>query len=130
MRLLSLNLHPNSSSKLLTHLASMSLLIATLAVETALPASMAYDIGFFEFVPTIIAISYLEDRLIALAATFVMVAVGLLARDILSNPINVEVWIRAILLLVAGAMIALTFHRQRQDYRTLLQVAEARLVAL
>ncbi|AMX91667.1 PAS domain S-box protein [Mesorhizobium sp. M7A.F.Ca.CA.002.10.1.1] len=130
MRLHSLSLHPNSSGKLLTRLASMSLLIATLAVETALPTSVAYDIGFFEFVPAIIAISYFEDRMIALAATFVMVAVGLLTRDVLHHPIDVGLWVQAILLLVAGGMIALTFHRQRQDYRTLLQVAEARLAAL
>ncbi|RUX36458.1 diguanylate cyclase, partial [Mesorhizobium sp. M7A.F.Ca.CA.002.09.1.1] len=88
MRLHSLSLHPNSSGKLLTRLASMSLLIATLAVETALPTSVAYDIGFFEFVPAIIAISYFEDRMIALAATFVMVAVGLLTRDVLHHPID------------------------------------------
>jgi PAS domain S-box-containing protein len=132
---LRMNAHPpslnsNRPGKLLTHLASASLLVATLVVETKLSLYIGRGTSFLEFIPAIIVISYLEDRLIALAATFVMVAVGLWVRGILHTPISTEDWMPAILLLVSGGMIALMFHRLRQDLRQLLHIAEARLAAV
>ncbi|TIY09272.1 MAG: diguanylate cyclase, partial [Mesorhizobium sp.] len=82
-----------------------------------------------EFIPAIIIISYLEDRGPALAATILMVAAGLWARSTLHGQIG-EDWARAILLVVSGGVIAMTFHRLRQDLRELLEVAEARLAAV
>ncbi|TIU98051.1 MAG: diguanylate cyclase, partial [Mesorhizobium sp.] len=83
-----------------------------------------------EFIPAIIIISYLEDRGPALAATILMVAAGLWARSTLHGQISGEDWARAILLVVSGGVIAMTFHRLRQDLRELLEVAEARLAAV
>ena len=59
-----------------------------------------------------------------------MVAAGLWTRSTLHGQISGEDWARAILLLISGGVIAMTFHRLRQDVRELLEVAEARLAAV
>lgn len=118
----------NPSGRLLTHIASASVLAATLIFEIKLSAYIGQGASFLEFVPAIIIIAYLEDRVPALAATTLMVTVGLWARG--HDQISNGDWARAILLLVSGGVIAMTFHRLRQDLRELLEVAEARLAAV
>ncbi|TIM13420.1 MAG: PAS domain S-box protein [Mesorhizobium sp.] len=120
----------NPTGRLLTHIASASVLAATLIFETKASAYIGEGSSFLEFVPAIIIISYLEDRGPALAATILMVAAGLWTRSTLHGQISGEDWARAILLLISGGVIAMTFHRLRQDVRELLEVAEARLAAV
>lgn len=118
------------SARLLTHIASASVLFATLIFETKASVYIGEGSSFLEFIPAIIIISYLEDRAPALAATILMVAAGLWARGTLHGQISSEDWARAILLLVSGGVIAMTFHRLRQDLRELLEIAEVRLSAV
>lgn len=120
----------NPSGRLLTHVASVLVLAATLIFETKASVYIGEGSSFLEFIPAIIIISYLEDRGPALAATILMVAAGLWARSTLHGQISGEDWARAILLVVSGGVIAMTFHRLRQDLRELLEVAEARLAAV
>ncbi|TIL32890.1 MAG: PAS domain S-box protein [Mesorhizobium sp.] len=120
----------NPTGRLLTHIASASVLAATLIFETKASAYIGEGSSFLEFIPAIIIISYLEDRGPALAATILMVAAGLWTRSTLHGQISGEDWARAILLLISGGVIAMTFHRLRQDVRELLEVAEARLAAV
>ncbi|WP_287222028.1 PAS domain S-box protein [Mesorhizobium sp.] len=120
----------NPSGRLLTHIASASVLAATLIFETKASVYIGEGSSFLEFIPAIIIISYLEDRGPALAATILMVAAGLWTRSTLHDQISGEDWARAILLLISGGVIAMTFHRLRQDVRELLEVAEARLAAV
>ncbi|RUV74037.1 MAG: PAS domain S-box protein [Mesorhizobium sp.] len=120
----------NPSGRLLTHVASALVLAATLIFETKASVYIGEGSSFLEFIPAIIIISYLEDRGPALAATILMVAVGLWARSTLHGQISGEDWARAILLVISGGVIAMTFHRLRQDLRELLEVAEARLAAV
>lgn len=118
----------NPSGRLLTHLASLLVLTATLIFEVKAPVYIGKNASFLEFIPAIIIIAYLEDRVPALAATILMVAVGLWARGL--GQVSDEDWARAILLLVSGGVIAMTFHRLRQDLHEAAGVAEARLAAL
>ncbi|TIL88730.1 MAG: PAS domain S-box protein [Mesorhizobium sp.] len=120
----------NPTGRLLTHIASASVLAATLIFQTKASAYIGEGSSFLEFIPAIIIISYLEDRGPALAATILMVAAGLWTRSTLHGQISGEDWARAILLLISGGVIAMTFHRLRQDVRELLEVAEARLAAV
>ncbi|RWJ64967.1 MAG: PAS domain S-box protein [Mesorhizobium sp.] len=120
----------NPSGRLLTHVASALVLAATLIFETKASVYIGEGSSFLEFIPAIIIIAYLEDRGPALAATILMVAVGLWARSTLHGQISGEDWARAILLVISGGVIAMTFHRLRQDLRELLEVAEARLAAV
>ncbi|TKA98625.1 MAG: diguanylate cyclase, partial [Mesorhizobium sp.] len=57
---------------MLTHIASASVLAATLIFEIKLSAYIGQGASFLEFVPAIIIIAYLEDRVPALAATILM----------------------------------------------------------
>src|ERR1700754_3785159 len=123
-------LNLNRSGGLLNHVASALVLAATLIFETKASVYIGRGSSFLEFIPSIIIISYLEDRVLALAATALMVATGLWVRGILDAQISNEDWARAILVMVSGGVIALTFHRLRQDLRELLEVAEARLAAV
>lgn len=120
----------NPSGRLLTHVASALVLAATLIFETKASVYIGEGSSFLEFIPAIIIISYLEDRGPALAATILMVAAGLWTRSTLHGQISGEDWARAILLVVSGGVIAMTFHRLRQDLRELLEVAEVRLAAV
>jgi PAS domain S-box-containing protein len=120
----------NRSGRLLNHVASALVLAATLIFETKASVYVGKSSSFLEFIPAIIIIAYLEDRAPALAATALMVATGLWARGVPGTQISNEDWARAILILVSGGVIALTFHRLRQDLRELLEVAEARLAAV
>ncbi|TJV20382.1 MAG: hypothetical protein E5Y16_30920, partial [Mesorhizobium sp.] len=89
----------NPTGRLLTHIASASVLAATLIFETKASAYIGEGSSFLEFIPAIIIISYLEDRGPALAATVLMVAAGLWTRSTLHGQISGEDWARAILLL-------------------------------
>ncbi|MEZ2331140.1 PAS domain S-box protein [Mesorhizobium sp. RCC_202] len=120
----------NIPGRPLAHLASVAVLAATLAVEAATSIYVGRDIAFIAFVPAIVVIAYLEDRLAAIAATLLAAAAGLWARYALNTQITAEDWTRAILLLASGAAIAMIFHRLRHDLRQALDVAEARLSAV
>lgn len=118
----------NPTSRMLTHLASLLVLFATLMFVIKSSVYLGGTASFLEFIPAIIIIAYLEDRVPALAATILMVAVGLWARGL--SQISNEDWARAILLLVSGGVIAMTFHRLRKDLQEVVGVAEARLAAV
>ncbi|PDQ17638.1 diguanylate cyclase [Mesorhizobium sanjuanii] len=110
---------------MLTHLVSLLVLSVTLTFAIKTSASIGESASFLEFIPAIIIIAYLEDRAPTLAATILMLAVGLWARGL--DQISNDDWARAILLLVSGGVIAITFHRLRKD---LHEVADARLAAV
>ena len=120
----------NVSNTPLAHAASMTVLIVSIIFETTKSIHVGQDAAFIAFIPAIVVIVYLEGRLAAIAATFLMAAAGLWARFSLNTQISTEDWTRAVLLLVSGGVIALTFHRLRQDLRHALDVAEARLVSV
>ena len=118
------------SSKPLAHAASILVLIVSIIFETTKSINVGQDAAFIAFIPGIIVIVYLEGRVVAIAATLLMAAAGLWAQRVLNTQISPEDWTRAVLLMVSGGVIALTFHRLRQDLREALEVAEARLAAL
>lgn len=123
-------LKSNVSSTPLAHVASLLVLAISIILETINTLYIGQAATFIAFVPVIIVIAYLEGRLIAIAATLVMVASGLWMRRVLNAQLSAEDWTSAIFLLVSGGLIALVFHRLRQDLRGALEVAEARLAAI
>lgn len=114
----------------LAHVASILVLAVSIIFETSNSVHVGQGGDFITFIPAIIVIVYLEGRATAIAATLVMAACGLWARNALNAQISSEDWTRAILLLVSGGVIASVFHRLRQDLRDALGVAEARLAAV
>lgn len=123
-------LNSNVTGTPLAHVASILVLAVSTILETSNSVHGGQGGDFITFVPAIIVIVYLEGRAAAIAATLVMAACGLWARNVLNAQISSEDWTRAILLLVSGGVIASVFHRLRQDLRDALEVAEARLAAV
>ncbi|AZO21429.1 PAS domain S-box protein [Mesorhizobium sp. M1E.F.Ca.ET.045.02.1.1] len=112
-----------------THLASTAILIATLLFEARVSLTGAVDPGFLEFIPAIVIIAFLENRWLAIASTLVMAAAGLGARIVMNGQAFADEWVRAILLLLAGGMIAFLFDRSRQSLRASLDVKLAAVEA-
>lgn len=123
-------LNSNVPSTPLAHVASILVLVVSIIFETASSINIGQDAEFIAFIPAIIVIVYLEGRSAAIAATLLMAAAGLWARGALNTQISADDWTRAILLLVSGGIIAVMFHRLRQDLLEALEVAEARLAAV
>src|SRR5690242_11475767 len=99
----------------LAHVASAVILAVSIVFEATNSIHVGQDGAFISFIPAIIIIVYLEGRLAAIAATLVMAATGLWARQALNSQISYEDLTRAILLLVSGGVIATIFHRLRTD---------------
>jgi PAS domain S-box-containing protein len=114
----------------LAHLASMSVLAASIAIEATTSMYVGRDAGFIAFVPAIVVIAYLEDCSSAIAATLLAAAAGLWVRHLLNTETSAEDWMRAVLLLISGGSIAMIFRRLRHDLSQALEVAEARLSAV
>jgi PAS domain S-box-containing protein len=106
------------------------ILVVSIVFEATNSIHVGQDGAFISFIPAIIIIVYLEGRSAAIAATLVMAATGLWARQALNSQISYEDLTRAILLLVSGGVIATIFHRLRTDLSEALGVAEARLAAV
>ncbi|MDX8456315.1 PAS domain S-box protein [Mesorhizobium sp. VK9D] len=123
-------LNSNAQGTALAHVASIAILATSTVFETTNQIHVGQDGAFIAFIPAIIVIVYLEGRAAAIAATLVMAAAGLWARQMQNSQITYEDWTRAVLLLVSGGTIALIFHRLRTDLREALGVAEARLAAV
>ncbi|WP_319023050.1 PAS domain S-box protein [Mesorhizobium sp. B1-1-8] len=104
-------------------------MLATLLFEAKAFLAGGADLGFLEFVPAIVIIAFLEDRWPAVAATVVMVAVGLGVRTLTNGQLRAEDWARAILLLLSGGMIAFLFHRSKRSLREALDVRLAAVEA-
>ncbi|WP_292869594.1 PAS domain S-box protein [Mesorhizobium sp.] len=92
--------------------------------------NIGQDAAFISSIPAIIVIVYLEGRGPTIAATVLLAIVGLWTREVVNGQLSVQDWTRAIFLLVSGGLIAIMFHRLRQDLRGALEVAEARLAAI
>src|SRR5437868_6007021 len=86
----------------LAHLASMSVLAASIAIEATTSMYVGRDAGFIAFVPAIVVIAYLEDCSSAIAATLLAAAAGLWVRHLLNTETSAEDWMRAVLLLISG----------------------------
>lgn len=117
------------SSTPLAHVASLLVLAISIMLET-ITVYAGQGMTFIAFVPVIIVIAYLEGRFVAIAATLVMAVAGLWMRRVLNAQLSAEDWTSAILLVVSGGLIALVFHRLRQDLREALEIAETRLAAI
>ncbi|WP_434721503.1 PAS domain S-box protein [Mesorhizobium sp. RIZ17] len=114
----------------LAHVASAVILAVSIVFEATNSIHVGQDGAFISFIPAIIIIVYLEGRSAAIAATLVMAATGLWARQALNSQISYEDLTRAILLLVSGGVIATIFHRLRTELSEALRIAEARLAAV
>jgi len=117
-------LKSNVSNTPLAHVASLLVLAAAIVLEAINTIYLGEGVTFIAFIPIIIVIVYLEGRLVAIAATFLMAAAGLWMRRVLNAHLSAEDWTSAIFLLVSGGLIAFVFHRLRQDLRGALEVAE------
>ncbi|WP_246674888.1 PAS domain S-box protein [Mesorhizobium sp. B4-1-3] len=111
-------------------MASMSVLIFTVIFEISSITQAETEETFISAIPAIIIAVYLVGRNAAIVATLVAAAAGLAAARILRGQVPAEDWLRAIFLLVSGFMIALVFHRLRQDVSRALEIAENRLSAV
>ncbi|WP_245430063.1 PAS domain S-box protein [Mesorhizobium sp. WSM3859] len=103
------------------------MLVAALLFEASVSLSGAIDPAFLEFIPAIVVIAFLENRRIAVGSTLLMAAAGLAARIISNRHPLADEWTRAILLVLAGGMIAFLFDRSRRSLRAAL---DARLAAV
>ncbi|RWB67630.1 MAG: PAS domain S-box protein [Mesorhizobium sp.] len=112
-----------------THLASLTVLIATLLFEVRVSLTGAADPGFLEFIPAIVVIAFLENRWSGVAATLVMAAAGLGARGVMNGHAVADDWVRAVLLLLSGGMISFLFDRSRRSLRAALDVKLAAVEA-
>lgn len=123
-------LKSNVSGTPLAHVASLLVLAVSIIFEATNTVHLGQDAAFIASVPAIIIIVYLEGRGPTIVATILLALVGLGARRLVNGHISVEDWTHAIFLLVSGGLIAVMFHRLRQDLRGALEVAEARLAAI
>ncbi|TPK73528.1 PAS domain S-box protein [Mesorhizobium sp. B2-4-15] len=123
-------LESNVSGTPLAHVASLLVLAVSIIFEVTSTVYVGQDTAFMASIPAIIVVVYLEGRLAGIVATLLMAAVGLWVRHVLNAQLSAEDWTRAIFLVVSGGLIALVFHRLRQDLRGALEVAEARLAAI
>ncbi len=96
-------------------MASTAVLVATLLFEVSVSLAGATDPAFLEFIPAIVVIAFLENRRIALASTLLMAAAGLGARIIVNGQILADEWVRAILLVLSGGMIAFLLDRSSRQ---------------
>lgn len=123
-------LNSSVQGTLLGHVVSILVLVVSIIFETTKSIHVGQDAAFIAFIPAIIVIVYLEGRGTTIAATLLMAAAGLWAQRVVNTRISAEDWTRATLLLVSACVIALTFHRLRQELRQAVEVAEARLAAV
>ncbi|TPJ70644.1 PAS domain S-box protein [Mesorhizobium sp. B2-7-1] len=100
----------------------MAVLVATLLFEVAIFLTGGVDPAFLEFVPAIVVIAFLENRLVAVGSTVLMAAAGLGARTIMDGQSPADQWVRAILLALAGGMIAFLFDQSRRSLQAALDV--------
>ncbi|WP_292145189.1 PAS domain S-box protein [Mesorhizobium sp.] len=105
------------------------MLVATLLYEASVFLSGAVDPAFLEFIPAIVVIAFLESRRIAVGSTLLMAAAGLVARIISHRQPLADEWVRAILLVLAGGMIAFLFDRSRQSLQAALDIKLAAVEA-
>ncbi|CDX43496.1 Signal transduction histidine kinase [Mesorhizobium sp. SOD10] len=110
-------------------MASTAVLVATLLFEVSVSVAGATDPAFLEFIPAIVVIAFLESRLIAVGSTLLMAAAGLGARMVMNGQPLADDWARAILLVLAGGMIAFLFDRSRQSLQAALDVKLAAVEA-
>ncbi|BCM17873.1 sensor histidine kinase [Mesorhizobium sp. J8] len=107
----------------------MAVLVATLLFEVAIFLTGGTDPAFLEFVPAIVVVAFLENRLVAIGSTLLMAAAGLGARVIVGGQSPADEWVRAILLGLAGGMIAFLFDRSRRSLQAALDVKLAAVEA-
>jgi PAS domain S-box-containing protein len=123
-------LNSNVLGNPLAHVASAIVVVASIIFEVINSVYVGQDGAFISFIPAIIIIVYLEGRSAAIAVTIVMAAAGLWARQVQNAHVSAEDCMRAVLFLISGGIIASIFYRLRQDLRTALDMAEARLSAV
>ncbi|MBN9222704.1 MAG: PAS domain S-box protein [Mesorhizobium sp.] len=123
-------LKSNVSGTPLAHVASLLVLAVSIIFVATNTVNIGQDAAFISSIPAIIVIVYLEGRGPTIAATVLLAIVGLWTREVVNGQLSVQDWTRAIFLLVSGGLIAIMFHRLRQDLRGALEVAEARLAAI